>query len=259
MDDKHYLARITKRAEFADDLWMIRVAPAEEFKFAPGQYATLGADRDGKRVERAYSIVSSPYEKELEFFFELVPEGALTPLLYKLQTGDDVVMRKIPKGRFTLDTSHPEHTNHLLISTVTGIAPYVSYVRTLFKDWKEGRFAGDQKLFLLDGASRPWEFAYREELEAIAKQVPWFHCVFTASRPWEDPTWRGEVGRVDELIRKYADQWGCTGSNSVGYLCGHPDMIEHGKGILKRAGFKKENLKEEVYWIPSKTPEPAST
>ena len=29
-------------------------------------------------------------------------------------------------------------------------------------------------------------------------------------------------------------------------------MVEHGKGILKRIGFKKENLKEEVYWVPAK-------
>jgi ferredoxin/flavodoxin---NADP+ reductase len=252
MDDKHYLARITKRADFASDLWMIRVDPGTEFKFAPGQYATLGAERDGKRVERAYSIVSSPYEPELEFFFELVPEGQLTPLLYKLKEGDEVLMRKIPKGRFTLETSHPERTNHLLVSTVTGIAPYVSNVRGLFKDWKEGKFTGRQKLFLLNGASRSWEFGYREEMEAIAKQVPWLECVFTASRPWDDGGWKGEVGRVDELIRKYADQWGCTAANSTGYLCGHPDMIEHGKGILKRAGFQKEHLKEEVYWIPAK-------
>jgi ferredoxin/flavodoxin---NADP+ reductase len=259
MDDKHYLGRITKRAEFAPDLWMIRVAPGADFVFAPGQYATLGAERDGKNVERAYSIVSSPYESELEFFFELVPEGALTPLLYKLQSGDGVLMRKIPKGRFTLDTSHPGRTNHLMVSTVTGIAPFVSYVRTLFKDWNEGRFTGEQKLFLLNGASRPWEFGYREELENIAKQVPWFQCVFTASRPWEDENWHGEVGRVDELIRKYADMWGCTAANSNAYLCGHPDMIEHGKGILKRVGFKKENLKEEVYWIPPKAGEHASS
>jgi hypothetical protein len=29
-------------------------------------------------------------------------------------------------------------------------------------------------------------------------------------------------------------------------------MIEHGRGILKRVGFQKENLKEEVYWIPAR-------
>ena len=29
-------------------------------------------------------------------------------------------------------------------------------------------------------------------------------------------------------------------------------MIEHGKGILKRIGFTRENLREEIYWVPGK-------
>src|SRR5436309_572400 len=256
MSDKHHRARITKRTDFANDLWMIRVDPGAEFPFAPGQYATLGVegvDKEGRRLERAYSIVSSPHEKEIEFFFELVPEGAVTPPLYKLQVGDECLMRKVPKGRFTLETSLPGRTNHLLVSTVTGVAPFVSYVRYLFKNWKEGKFAGDQKLFLLNGASRSWEFGYREELEQFAAEAPWFTYVSTVSRPWECDGWKGEVGRVDDVLRKYADLWGCNGQNSVAYLCGHPDMIENGKGMLKRIGFQKENLKEEVYWIPAKT------
>ncbi len=251
MDDKHYRARITKRADFAPDLWMIRIDPGTEFKFSPGQYATLGVEREGRRLERPYSIVSSPHESELEFFFELVPEGATTPPLYDLQLGDEVLVRKIAKGRFTFDNGS-SRSNHLMVSTVTGVAPFVSYIRTLVKDWKEGKFAGDHRLFLLNGASRSWEFGYREELENFAKEAPWFRCVFTVSRPWEDDSWKGEVGRVDELVRKYADQWGCTSANSVAYLCGHPEMVEHSKGILKRIGFNKDNLREEVYWVPGK-------
>ena len=250
MDDKHYRARITKRADFAPDLWMIRVDPGADFSFVPGQYATLGVEKDARRLERPYSIASSPYEKELEFFFELVPEGQTTPPLYDLQPGDEVLLRKVAKGRFTLDVTQPERTRHLMLSTVTGIAPFVSYARTLFKDWKEGRFAGDHKLFLLNGASRSWEFGYREELEKLAGEAPWLTCVFAVSRPWEDDAWKGETGRVDDLIRKYTDQWECTSANSIAYLCGHPEMVEHGKGILKRAGFQKGNLKEEVYWVP---------
>lgn len=252
MDEKHYRARITKRTDFAPDLWMIRIDPGAEFRFLPGQYATLGVEKDTRHLERPYSIVSSPYEKEIEFFFELVPEGQTTPPLYDLQLGDEVLMRKVPKGRFTLDTSQPGRKKHLMLSTVTGVAPFVSYVRTLFKDWKEGKFAGDHQLFLLNGASRSWEFGYREELQRFAEQVPWFTYVPTVSRPAEDEQWKGEVGRVDDLIRKYADQWGCTAQNSVAYMCGHPEMIEHGKGILKRIGFQKEHFKEEVYWVPTK-------
>jgi len=252
LDDKHYRARITARRDLAPDLWMIRVDPGAKFAFMPGQYATLGVERDSRLVERAYSIVSSAHEKELEFFFELVPEGKTTPPLYGLYPGDEVVMRKVAKGHFTLDMTQASRTKHLLISTVTGIAPFVSYVRTLFHDWREGRFSDEHRLFLLNGASRSWEFGYREELEKIAGEAPWFTSVFTVSRPQEDENWNGEIGRVDDLIRKYADQWGCTAANSVAYLCGHPEMIARGKAILKRVGFQKENLKEEVYWIPAR-------
>ena len=59
---------------------------------------------------------------------------------------------------------------------------------------------------------------------------------------------------MDDLIRKYTDLWGLNSTNSVGYLCGHPQMIEHGKGMLQRIGFTKEILKEEIYWIPGKKP-----
>ena len=157
-DDKFFRAQITQRRDFASDLWMIRVQPSGEFKFAPGQYATLGLQRPEKRSERPYSIVSSPYESEIDFFFELVPQGELTPDLYKLQVGDEMLMRKVPKGRFTLDTKSGR-THHLLISTVTGIAPFVSYVRTLHKDWKEGKFSGEQKLFLSTAPAAPWNSA----------------------------------------------------------------------------------------------------
>src|SRR6202158_6212433 len=156
-EDKFYSAKITRRSDFSSDLWMIRVQPSGEFKFTPGQYATLGVQRAEKRWERPYSIVSSPYENEVEFFFELVPHGELTPDIYKLQVGDEMLMRKVPKGRFTLDTKSGR-SNHLLVSTVTGVAPFVSFVRALHKDWKECKFAGEQKLFLLNGASRSWEF-----------------------------------------------------------------------------------------------------
>ena len=109
-DDKFYRAKIVKRVDYAPDLWMIRINPGGEFQFAPGQYATLGLDGPEKRSERPYSIASSPHEKEIEFFFELVPNGELTPELYTLQLGDELLMRKVPKGRFTLDTGHSRHT-----------------------------------------------------------------------------------------------------------------------------------------------------
>jgi ferredoxin/flavodoxin---NADP+ reductase len=82
--DKHFHARIRDRRDLSPDLWLLRLDPGGPFEFRAGQYATLGFERDGQRVERAYSIVSSPYEEFLEFFLELVPDGGLTPQLHKL-------------------------------------------------------------------------------------------------------------------------------------------------------------------------------
>jgi ferredoxin--NADP+ reductase len=161
-------------------------------------------------------------------------------------------MRKIPKGKFTLDTESGRK-HHLLVSTVTGVAPFVSFMRTLSKDWKEGRFDGSHQLYLLNGASRPWEFGYKEELNRFDAELPWFKYVPTVSRPWDHADWPGEIGRADDVLRKYADHWELDATNTTAYLCGHPDMIANSKAILKRRGFvDRTAIKEEIYWIPAK-------
>jgi ferredoxin/flavodoxin---NADP+ reductase len=247
-NEKFYRARIVQRREIAEDLWSIRVRPEAEFQFLPGQYATLGVLAPHKHIERPYSIVSSPYESELEFFFELVPRGELTPALHKLQIGDELTIRKIAKGRFTLDRQ--VHRNHLLLCTVTGVAPFVSYIRTLASDARQNKFPEGHRLFLLEGASRSREFGYIEELQRTAGDFPWLKYVPTVSRPWEDRNWAGEVGRVDDLIRKYTHLWELTPETTSAYLCGHPKMIDNSGGILARRGWAKEHIKEEIYFVP---------
>lgn len=245
---KFYAAQIVQRREIAEDLWSIRVRAPAEIPFLPGQYATLGVLTPNKHIERPYSIVSSPYEPELEFFFELVPRGELTPALYKLQVGDELTIRKSAKGRFTLDRA--VHKNHLLLCTVTGVAPFVSFIRTLRTDVQQNKFPEGHRLFLLEGASRSWEFGYTEEIKRVADEVPWLEYVRTVSRPWEDRNWSGEVGRVEDVVRKYTDLWKLTPETTSGYLCGHPKMIENSNGILTRRGWAKEHVKQEIYFVP---------
>lgn len=248
-DERFYRARVAQRVDVAPDLWTFRIQPGAPFDFTPGQFATLGLEINGKRIERPYSMVSAPSEEEVEFFLELVPQGMLTPRLYKLQPGDELLMRKIAKGKFTLQTGD-SRMNHLLVSTVTGVAPFVSMIRTLAKEWREGRFDGAHRIFLLNGASRPWEFGYKDELTRLSEEMPWLQYVPTISRPWDHAEWQGEIGRADDILRKYADQWGLNPENTHPYLCGHPEMIENSKAILKRRGFvEKGAIKEETYWL----------
>lgn len=248
-NSKFYSARIVERRDVSNDLWALRVDPGAEFPYRPGQYATLGVITPEKHHERPYSIVSAPHEQYLEFFFELVPHGQLTPRLHKARVGDELTLRKTGKGTFTLDVSS-QRTNHFLVSTVTGVAPYVSYVRSLYRQWKASPAVALPKLLILDGASRSWELGYAAELVAVASEVPWLTYVPTVSRPWEDRTWGGEVGRVDDLIRKYTDLWNLSPDNSKIYLCGHPEMIENARGIVRRRGWVETAIQAEAYFVP---------
>ena len=246
--DKFYSAQILERRDLSDDLWVIRVDPGGEFPYRAGQYATLGVATPEKVHERAYSIVSAPHEKLLEFFIELVPQGEVTPLLHERQVGDSLTLRKSGKGRFTLDLSSGR-VNHFLIGTVTGVSPYVSYARSLYRDWKAGTFDGTRKLYVLEGASRSWELGYAREFENMEKEAPWLRYIPTISRPWEDKEWKGETGRVDDVMRKYAAMWDLAPENTKVYLCGHPGMIDNVTGIARRAGWPQDAIQSEAFFV----------
>jgi len=244
-----YRAKLVERVNFTDDLGMFRFRPEGEFTFKAGQYATLGLEDGGKLIQRPYSIVSSPRENFLEFFIELVPQGELTPKLWELKVSDHVLVRNRIVGAFTRDEK-AGMVRHIMAATVTGIAPYVSMIRTQRMDVARGEVA-EHQFAVVQGASRSSEFGiYKSELEEIARDG-WLHYVTTVSRPWEDPDWKGEAGRVEDVFRKYADNLGFDYSNSVGYACGHPQMIENIKSILARARFPKLQIKEEKYFTIS--------
>jgi ferredoxin/flavodoxin---NADP+ reductase len=247
--EKFIPAKIADRIDLAKDLFTLIVETEQPLPYVSGQYATLALEVDGKTVERPYSMCSSPYESRLEFFLERVPNGALTPLLYDLQKGASLFLRRFAKGRFTLDL-RSGRTNHLLLATVAGIAPYISYIRTLYQDWKkgDGPMPGDHRLFCLHGASHSAEFGYKTELERIAEEVPWLKYIPTVSRPWEEQDWAGEKGRADDLIRKYLEIWNLKPRETTGYLCGHPGMVETARNILFRAGWAKDAVQEEAYF-----------
>lgn len=243
MDARHVGAVVTSRRDISSDLWVVRLRPAERICFTPGQYATVGLPGPERLIERPYSIASSPREEELEFFLELVPGGHLSPHLYEIPVGGEVHVRRMAKGRFVFDQASGR-PNHFMIATVTGAAPFVSMVRELAARHDEGQ-AVPYRVALLQGASLSRELGYREELSTLAQRCPWFTYIPTLSRVWEDAAWPGERGRVEDVARKHLDRLGFTPADTTAYACGNPDMIENAKGILERAGFPKDAVKQE--------------
>ena len=232
-------AKIIKRQDFTDDLFIIWLETSVPFTFKAGQYITIGAGG----IERPYSIASAPYEPLIELFVEYVlPEhgGKLTPLLWAQHVDDVVSMRPRPKGIFTLE---PKYRDHVMVGTVTGMAPYVSIVRQYLHDGLQGH-----RFFLMEGASYQNEFVYDKELYALAEQHPDFiKFVPTVSRPKEERNagWAGSTGRVNNLVEEHLDAWGLKKEETLVYTCGNPGMIED---VRERLLSKAWNVKEERFW-----------
>ena len=228
--------RVLKRKDLTPDLMLMWVERPAGYDFKPGQYCTLGIDG----VERAYSIVSAPHEDALELFFELVPEGELTPRIWRLRPGDSMTIRPRAKGIFRMDPALP---NQLLVATVTGVAPYVSFVRDYVHHGREGH-----RFHVLEGASYMNEFAYDGEFMRLAQDHPELITFApTVSRPDEaaNECWKGEKGRVNSMVEGYIAKKALTPHDTMVYTCGHPGMIEDVKGRMLTAGFP---FKEERFW-----------
>lgn len=134
--DKYSTATVVSRRDPAPDLWIIRIRASTDLPYRPGQYVTIGLASNGKIIERPYSICSSPLEDEIELFIERVPDGELSDPLFAMGVGGELIVRKRTKGLFLKDL--PLEQPHLFVSTVTGIAPFVSLLRTLASRARSG-------------------------------------------------------------------------------------------------------------------------
>ena len=231
-------AELVARQDISDELMVIKIKPSAPFTFKPGQYCTLGLEG----IERAYSIVSAPEEELLEIFVELIPlpDGVLTPRMWKMRLEDRMTMRPRAKGIFTLDE---RYNQHLMVATVTGVAPFVSIIRSYLANKQEGH-----KFYILQGASYLDEFTYKEELETLAWEHPdTIAYVPTVSRPRDERNagWQGATGRVNTIVEECIGRYELNRQSVLVYACGHPGMIEDVKERLLPQGYR---VKEERFW-----------
>lgn len=230
-------AELVYRRDITADLMVIKLVPPDgPFRFKPGQYCTLG--KEG--VERAYSIVSAPYEGELEIFVELVPEGELTPKMWRMQVGDTMSLRPRAKGIFTLNE---KVHHHLMLATVTGVGPYLSIIREYLRQGGQGHY-----FYVLLGASYQDELTYDGELAELAANHP--ECVKfipAISRPNEERNagWTGAKGRLNNLVEHYLAAFNLPQEDTMVYTCGHPGMIAGVKDLVTPQGWQ---FKEERFW-----------
>ncbi|HYL39991.1 MAG TPA: FAD-binding oxidoreductase [Candidatus Binatus sp.] len=234
-------ATVVRRIDLGPTMARFALDPDEEPQpIRPGQYVAIGLERDGRIIQRPYSVASSAAEAWLDFAIRLVPGGALTPALWRLGPGDRVRIGP-PRGLFGLSEGDPR--THLLLATGTGIAPLVAMARSLHAS------AAPPRTVIVHGVARVEELAYAAELGAWAGGHAGWRYVPAISRP-TDPSnvaWRGPVGRLDVVVPAVLDDLRLDPSDAVAYVCGSPDMIHGLSRGLVALGMPASAVRSEAY------------
>ncbi|BCP53938.1 ferredoxin--NADP(+) reductase [Kaistia sp. 32K] len=223
---------------WTDSLFSFRTTRNAAFRFQSGQFTMMGLEVEGRPLTRAYSIVSSHYDDELEFFSIKVPHGPLTSKLQHVNKGDRVLVGKKPVGTLLYDNLEPGKRLWLL-STGTGLAPFLSIIRD------PETYERYEKVILVHGVRQTAELAYgdfiRDQLpsdeflgEQVTEKLVYYPTV--TREPYVNR------GRVTDLIVS-GQMFNDLGMPPLDaeidrvMLCGSPAMLKDCRDILVERGF----------------------
>ncbi|MGI5937127.1 MAG: ferredoxin--NADP reductase [Oscillospiraceae bacterium] len=177
--------------------------------FSAGQYVSVFLDVDGRRINRPYSICSSPRESlegKYELAVKLVPGGIASQyILDNWQVGTKVEVSG-PVGEFDYQPLRDARTV-IGIAGGSGITPFLSFAKAIV-DGEE-----DFNLTLLYGSRTEDGIIFREEFDDLAARCERIKVVHVLSDEEREGFEHGFI--TAELIRKYAPE----GKYSV-FLCG---------------------------------------
>lgn len=217
--------------------------------FEAGQFTKLALDVNGATVERPYSFVNAPAESPLEFYFIVVPDGPLTHRLVALQPGADIRVLARAAGFLTL-SEVPDADNLWLLSTGTGIGPFLSILKT------EAPWRRFKQVVLAHAVRYADELNYSDTIRRIAQSHPGqFRFAPFVSR---EETAHALRARIPEAIAdgRLEEKAGVvlSAEKSQVMLCGNPDMVRDTTEVLMARGMKKNRRRDpgqitvETYW-----------
>ena len=240
MSERWLTGRVVENRQWTETLFSLRIEGAP-LSFRAGQFVRIALDVDGQRVARAFSFVNPPQDPVLEFYGVIVPEGPLSPRLAKLRPGDALHVAPNPAG-FLVLAEIPDAETLWLISTGTGIAPFLSILRT-----DTSRF---RNVVLVHAVRHADELAYRD---AIAKTRAKYVSFVSREKAVGSLEGRIPAAILDGRLEKAAGV-ALTPETSQVMLCGNPDMLKDAQAALAERGLRKNrrrapgHITVESFW-----------
>jgi ferredoxin--NADP+ reductase len=254
METSLYNATVASKIMVTPDLMIIKIDTDEPRKeFEAGQNTLLGLYGFEKRssnsepeldpvendmlIKRLYSIVSATTEtRQLEFYISQVKSGQLTSRLFNLNVGDRVYAGTKITGIFRLDET-PEGTDIVMVAAGTGIAPYISFLRSHIIERPES------KMVVIQGGTHQWDLGYYSELTFLENNFANFFYVPTLIDA--DEHWDGYRLCIEDLLKNEVlqNEFNITPDpeRTRFFVCGKPDLVSHVAEWLHDFGYTKHH------------------
>ena len=225
--------RVLENRAWTGTLFSLRVE-SPPLRFEAGQFVRIALDMEGERIARPFSFVNAPSDPVLEFYGVIVPEGPLSPGLARLRAGDALYVADNPSG-FLVLSEVPPAEDLWLLATGTGIAPFLSILRT------EAPWQRYRRVILVHGVRHANELAYQEMIRTIADaRGSQFVFIKTTTR---EKTPDALQGRIPAAIRdgrlEAAAGAPIAPARSQFMLCGNPGMLKDAAAELALRGLRK--------------------
>ncbi|OIQ88079.1 ferredoxin--NADP reductase [mine drainage metagenome] len=239
---------------WTDHLFTLKLTRDPGFRFESGQFAMIGLKVDGKPLMRAYSMVSASYDEHLEFLSIKVPGGPLTSRLQHVQPGDTILVNRKTTGTLIADNLLPGAKRLYLLSTGTGLAPFLSIIKdpTIYERFDE--------IILTHTCRHCSELVYQDLItgelldneffgEQVRQKLTYYPSV--TREPFKNQ------GRITELVQNgtlFADLGRPpfnTDEDRV-MICGNPHMMSELADILDGMGWKQGNNGEPGHYLIEK-------
>lgn len=164
--------------------------------FTAGQYVPVFFELDGRRLQRCYSLSSSPRDAQLRITVKRQAGGRISNALHERLHVGHVLALGAPEGSFTLPLDAAPKT--LLVGAGSGVTPLMAQLHELHATGYTGAVR------FIQICRTPADAIFRTELEALARA--WssltveFHFTADAGRLTPEALWRRVPDAADHQL-----------------------------------------------------------
>lgn len=217
---------------------------ADSYTFIAGQYVNLKHIIGDKEVRRAYSICSSPNDKEFSVSVKEVEGGLFSTFANRELKEGATLEVGLPEGRFTIETKADNQNYYGGVAAGSGITPIISIAKAVLENEANSKF-----VLIYGNKSVPETILYKEIVSLLEKYKDRFYVQFVFSQAKESGSL---TGRIDRPTIQYTFNNKYKGNYAQFFICGPEDLIYNTTAILKESGYAEELLKFELFTTSDK-------